>query len=298
MPQGTKVKDLPKSRENIPENHFFYSPAVSIHFLQRGHGTTSVVFLHGFAAATATWDDIAPLFPEDDFTLYLLDLQGFGLSSKPRRDDYGLRRQADILLAFLREKDLRGATVVGHSLGGSIALVAWLLAKDRNLSFISRLVLIGSPAYPQPLPRFLGYLSRPLIGDILLRLVPVRTLVTRSLENVFYDKSLIDENRIRRYSRFYSGKGTAGAFIKTVRQLVVENRDDLVCRYPEIDIPVLLLWGSHDRVVRPAVGRRLAAELPSATFKVIDDCGHNPHEEHPLATAQQIISFLHATAAD
>lgn len=296
MPEGVTVTENAKISENYTGNYFSFLPDISIHYRVLGHGPCQVVFLHGFAAATATWDDIAPLFPADEFTLYLLDLQGFGLSSKPRRDDYGVLRQADILLSFVREKSLLGAAVVGHSLGGSIALAAWLRAKSEGLPLMSRLVLIGAPAYPQPLPRFLGYLRRPLVGDILLRLVPVRTLVQRSLENVFYDKSLIDEERIRRYSGFYAGAGTAGAFVQTVRRLVNDRHDDLVCRYGEIDVPVLLLWGGRDRIVRPAVGDRLAGELPRAILHVIPDCGHNPHEERPALAAEYIISFLRETS--
>src|SRR5512141_2884929 len=90
---------------------FHYSDAVLINFEVHGHGGTPIIFLHGFAAALTTWCDITPLFPPEFATLYLLDLKGFGFSSKPRDRRYTVEEQAAIMIAFLEHEGLSGVVL-------------------------------------------------------------------------------------------------------------------------------------------------------------------------------------------
>ncbi len=75
--------------ENPVERHtFHYSAAIRINYEVAGHGATPIVLLHGFAASLITWHDIRGFFPPERFRLYLLDLKGFGFSTKPRDGHY------------------------------------------------------------------------------------------------------------------------------------------------------------------------------------------------------------------
>ncbi|HEY6838689.1 MAG TPA: alpha/beta fold hydrolase, partial [Geobacteraceae bacterium] len=107
----------------MAQETFHYSARVAINYRVQGDGHVTLVFLHGFAAALTTWDDLAPLFPPESYTLYFLDLKGFGFSSKPRDGRYRLEDQAQIVAAFLEAQVLDDLVIVGHSLGGGIALI-------------------------------------------------------------------------------------------------------------------------------------------------------------------------------
>lgn len=272
---------------------FTYSPDTSIHYRIHGRGPVSVVFIHGFAAALSTWDDLAPLFPPDRFTLYLIDLKGFGFSSKPRRGSYSLEEQAAVVTAFITVQGLRQLVLTGHSLGGGIALLVALRAGERgDDGLIDRLILLDCAAYPQRLPRFMRLLGVPVLARLGMALIPVRLIVTRTLRAVFQDPAAITAERIRRYETCFGRRGIARVLIRTVRELSRTDVSAVIQRYGEIAIRALIIWGENDRIVRPTQGRRLVDALPSARLAVIGDCGHNPHEEQPLRTYELIREFI------
>lgn len=272
---------------------FTFSPVVQISYEVQGQGPTPVVCLHGFAAARSTWHDLAPLFPADRFRLYLLDLKGFGFSVKPRDGRYGIRDQAEIVAAFLANLGLREVALVGHSLGGGIALVVeQLLRAAGTHGVLSRLVLLDCAAYPQRLPKLFRLLRFPLAGAILLRVVPARWIVRYTLPRVFANQAAITPAIIDRYTGCFSREGIPYAFITTVRQIVPPDYDRIIAGYREVPLPTLILWGRQDRIIRLHYGEQLATEIPGARLAVIETCGHNPHEERPAETWAAIAPFL------
>jgi pimeloyl-ACP methyl ester carboxylesterase len=183
--------------------------------------------------------------------------------------------------------------LIGHSYGGTIALLANLIARRSAWPhLIESLVLVGAPAWPQPLPRFFRYLKVPFLGSVTLKILPTRFIVTRALESVYYDRMLVDDRHIERYADCFRGPGTINALVRTVRHLVPDHWEDLCAEYPQIGTPLLLIWGRHDRVVNLRQGERLRDTVPGARLEVIDRCGHNPHEEHPDETWRCIQQFL------
>jgi pimeloyl-ACP methyl ester carboxylesterase len=74
--------------------------------------------------------------------------------------------------------------------------------------------------------------------------------------------------------------------------VIPSDPDSLVARYPEIDVPTLLLWGDMDRVTPPSYALRLAEALPSTDLHVLPDCGHMPQDEHPAETLELVTRFL------
>lgn len=276
---------------------FAYGPGVDISYRIVGHGPVPVVFIHGFAAALTTWDDIAPLFPPERFTLHLIDLKGFGFSSKPRTGSYAVEEQAGVTAAYLKDRGLSQVVLAGHSLGGAIALLVTLQARDRgDTGLVSRLILIAPSAYPQKLPRLMEWLSIPLLPSIGMALIPVRTLVSYTLARVFHDKSAITPERIRRYERCFGRRGMAGVLIRSARAIDPEGYGTITARYREIDVPTLIVWGKEDRIVRIDQGKRLIEEMPDARLAVVEGCGHNPHEERPRDTLGAIMEFLETEA--
>jgi pimeloyl-ACP methyl ester carboxylesterase len=157
---------------------------------------------------------------------------------------------------------------------------------------IEGLVLIGAPAWPQPFPRFFRCLKIPLLGSVILKLLPTRLIVTQALESVYFDRTLVDDRHIERYADCFRGSETVNALVRSARQLVPEQWEEYCAEYPCLDTPLLLIWGSHDRVVKSWQGERLRDTVPGARLAVIECCGHNPHEEQPDETWRLIERFL------
>jgi pimeloyl-ACP methyl ester carboxylesterase len=277
---------------------FGYGPGVCIRYERQGNGPVPVLMLHGFAASRTTWDDLRERFPADEYTLYLIDLMGFGRSSKPRDADYGPLEQAAIVLAFLAELRLSKTVLVGHSYGGTVALLAALMAhRSAWRHLFAGVVLMGTPAWPQPLPRFFRYLKAPLLGTLLLKLLPNRYVVTRALASVYHDRRLVDDRHRERYAHCFRGKGTLNALVMTVRQMIPDHWEEFCAEYPRLDTPLLLLWGRNDRVVRIRQGEQLRDTVSGARLEIIEACGHNPHEEQPDHCWKMIKGFLEEITA-
>ena len=276
------------------ESRFFnFSDSIPIHYQVGGNGPQALVFLHGFAASHTTWHDIIPFFPADRFRVFLLDMKGFGLSAKPRDGVYSIEDQAVMVRAFIREQGLSPVILIGHSLGGGVALRACMQMQAEKEPFaIRKLVLIDCAAYPQRLPKFFRRLKTPLLGPLLIRLIPVRLMVRKTLSQVFCDASVATPERFERYARYFRGKGIPYAMRATVKCIDPDAYLHIGERYRDIKIPTLIIWGEEDRIVKLKHGLRLHEDLTNSRLNILEKCGHNPHEERPEETFAAMEAFL------
>jgi len=138
----------------MSQQSFHFSPDVIINFEVDGEGPRPLLMLHGFGASLESWKDIQP-YLRTNFRVYALDLKGHGLSSKPHDNKYSPQDQADIVTAFIKNRQLTDVVLVGHSYGGGVALLAFLrLSEHTEHNPVSTMILIDSASYPQPLPFF------------------------------------------------------------------------------------------------------------------------------------------------
>jgi pimeloyl-ACP methyl ester carboxylesterase len=250
-----------------------------------------LVCLHGFGANRFTWRHLVePLAPR--FTVTCLDLKGFGQSPKPRDRAYGLRDHAELVTAYFQAHDLRDVTLVGHSFGGIVALAVTLGLCEEEPGRIRALVLIGTPAYPQPLPWFIRLVRTPGLGPLALRAVPARVQVRRILEAAYHDPRRIPPEAVTAYTRALHRPGTYGGIVRTARHFTPSALDGLLPRYATLRVPTLLLWGRHDRIVPLTMGERLTRALPDAELAVIEHAGHLPQEETPEQVVEVLGGFL------
>lgn len=279
--------------KHLPVREYCRSEQIVLRYRVYGRGTVPLVLLHGLAAWGETWSDLVPLIPPDDYTVYIPDLIGSGLSSKPVRADYSIRGHAQTLISFLADTGIQRACLVGHSLGGAIALLARIEAvRQQREDLIERLVLIAAPGFLQRLPLMVRILRLPLAGPLFLSLSAPEMLVRKGLEMVYYDQGLVNSLHIARYAPCYRGRDTKRALLATCRSIVPPDCEEIGACYRHIGIPVLLIWGREDRVVRLSQGRRLNEALPGSRLAIIDECGHNPHEEKPRETVGLIRGFM------
>ncbi len=263
---------------------------INLNHQQTGHGDP-VLLIHGFGESAYTWRHVVPHLARR-YRVIAIDLKGFGDSPKPRDGAYHIYENARAVLKFITDHDLRNITLVGHSLGGGVALVAALYLETQSPNRLSRLILIDSIAYRQTLPLFIRVLATPGVGPLLVRLLPERTQVKSILKLAYHDDDAIPDDAIDTYARLLASPGAKEAALQTARQIIPADVEDLSRKYADVSSPTLILWGREDRIVPLWVAERLNAAVPDSRLEVLDDVGHVPHEEDPSRTLEVIDAFL------
>jgi pimeloyl-ACP methyl ester carboxylesterase len=262
---------------------------LELHFESAGDGPP-LVLLHGFGATLFTWRLLLPSLAASH-EVVRLDLLGFGGSPKPHDGDYSISGQSTLLEHFLAARRLQDVTLIGHSLGGAVALFTALRLKESGL--IRSLVLIDAPAYGQTLQLFIRALRTPL-GPALTRMTPAEIQVRAVLKLAYFDNAAVPNESVRVYANALRSPGAGHALVQTARQLIPPDIEALSQTYPQVRLPTLLVWGRHDDIVPLSTGERLARELPRASLVVIERAGHLPQEEAPAETVRALTGFLGA----
>jgi pimeloyl-ACP methyl ester carboxylesterase len=263
---------------------------VKLFYYEEGKGPP-LLLIHGFGASTYTWRHVAPELAKN-YRVIAVDLKGFGQSDKPFDGRYSVYDQAELLAQLIEDKDLRDLTLVGHSFGGGVALLLALEANRRLDGRITRLVLLDSIAYPQNIPVFFRLLDVPLVSQLGVRMVPPSVQTRVALQIAYFDDSKIDPQEIELYAAPLKTAAGKHAIIHSARQIVPEDIAELSERYKTIELPTLILWCDHDRIVPLEVGIKLRRTLPNSTLRLIEDCGHMPQEEQPASTLALIKGFI------
>jgi pimeloyl-ACP methyl ester carboxylesterase len=263
---------------------------VKLYYSEEGKGPP-LLLIHGFGASTFTWRFVAPELAKDHRVI-AVDLKGFGQSDKPFDGRYSVYDQAELLAQLIEDKDLRDLTLVGHSFGGGVALLLALEANQRLDGRITRLVLLDSIAYPQNIPVFFRLLDVPLVSQLGVRMVPPLVQTRVALQIAYFDDSKIDPEEVELYAAPLKTAAGKHAIIHSARQIVPEDIAELSERYQTIELPTLILWCDHDRIVPLEVGIKLRRTLTNSTLRLVEDCGHMPQEEQPASTLALIKGFI------
>jgi pimeloyl-ACP methyl ester carboxylesterase len=265
--------------------------ADDLHFTVDGRGPP-VVLIHGFGESTFSWRYLIPaLTPRH--RVYAIDLKGFGHSPKPLDSGYSVRDQAKLILEFLELKSITAPTLIGHSFGGGIALLASLELQSRGVR-PAGIVLIDTIALPQHFPLFISLLRIPLLAEIATFLIPARTQARYGLRLAYFDDSKIPLSAENAYAESLRQPGGRHAIIATARRIVPADLPELVSQYPKINVPTLVLWGREDEITPIDVGERLHRAIPQSVFRVIEASGHVPHEENYAEATAMIVAFVDA----
>jgi pimeloyl-ACP methyl ester carboxylesterase len=255
-----------------------------------------VVLIHGMVNSSRHWESVAQRLAAD-FTVIAPDLIGHGDSATPR-GDYSLGAHAAVIRDLLAAIDVERATIVGHSLGGGVAMQFFYQFPQRT----ERLVLVSSGG--------LGHEVSPLLrgaalpgASALLTLAAHPRLVTALSEA---GERLRDRGSgtgvylqaIARALRPLSAAGARHAFLQTLRSVIdvrgqrVSARDRL---YLLRSMPTLIVWGERDHTIPLAHGRDAHAAIPGSRFVTLPSAAHFPHLEDPDGLATALRDFLGTT---
>lgn len=250
-----------------------------------------IILLHGLGANGYTWRHlISVASPGHQF--FTFDMKGFGESPRPDDDKYSLYDQANLIYNFILEKGLRDVVLIGHSMGGGVALLVTLKLKERGQSRVSALVLLDSVAYPQRIPAFIRLLQAPVLGPLTVRLLPADFQVRTILRLAYLDDRKISQDVIDAYAAPLRAPGSAHALVESTRQMMPRDLNAVSGRYGRIDVPTLLIWCREDTIVPLHVGEALHAAIPKSKLVTMEGCGHFPHEEQPEIVVPLIMRFL------
>lgn len=255
-----------------------------------------ILLIHGITSTSAVWRDVMPWLIER-FTVLAPDLLGHGHSAKPR-GDYSLGAYASGIRDLLTALGYDAATVVGHSLGGGVAMQIAYQFPER----CERLVLVSSgglgdevhgvlraatlpgaewvlPLIARPRVRDAGRAVGDFLGRIGVRPAPELAEIARGYG------SLADRE-------------AREAFLHTLRAVIdpggqrVSARDRL---YLAADVPTLMIWGARDRVIPVEHGRRAHGEIPGSRFVELPEAGHFPMLDAPQQLVRELIDFITST---
>jgi len=271
-------------------------PALRLH-VETPNGTGQgrpVVVLHGYLATLESWRGLVPLLPGRE--LWLFDLKGHGKSPCPADGHYTVTDQAELVLAQMGS--MRDVTLVGHSFGGGVALLAAVRLKQQGR--LARLVLVDALAFPDLLSGWAqwlrwGWVSAYLaIAPFALSQTAATAAVRMGLNILCKHPENITLASIEAYAGNLRQPARANALIQTGRYLVEEQYREIENGFRSIDVPTLIVWGKDDPLVpMPDNTRKLLAGIQgSQLFVPQDACGHIAHEELPGPVLAAIAAFI------
>ena len=264
-------------------------------FRQAGQGPP-MLLLHGLGDSSAAW---AVLLPELARTHRVIapDLLGHGCSDTPR-GDYSIPAHANDLRDLLGALRIRRATVIGHSLGGGLAMQ--LAYQFPHL--VDRLVLVAPGGVTRDVHQLLRLMALPG-GDKLLALVQVpavRAALRRSGRSLVaaLRRTGVEIPDITGALDALSRPGQQRAFLRTLRS-VVDWQGQVMCmldrnQLPD-GLPVLLVWGNRDPIIPVAHAELARQAIPGSRLEVFPGAGHFPHRTDPARFLAVVRDFLPST---
>lgn len=229
-----------------------------IHYIEKGSGENHVLLIHGLAAHTYTWRHLLDVLPVEGYHVWALDILGFGLSDKPKGVSYGATLFMKQIHDFIRAKGISGTHIIGNSMGGGLALEMAVYHPED----IKTMTLIDAVGYPMRLPLPLEIAK--IFGSVEKHFeMENKFIVKEILIQLMHDSSKITREQIIQYELPFRIPGGAEALIKTIQSFnnAELSKDDQF--FPQIHIPVLLIWGAHDKWIPLCYYDHFVKDFPS-----------------------------------
>ncbi len=256
----------------------------------------ALVLIHGLTGSSTTWREVMPDLAER-FTVIAPDLLGHGQSAKPR-GDYSLGAFASGIRDLLVALGIDRATVIGHSLGGGVALQLAYQFPER----CERLVLVSSGGLGKEVHIMLRAVSLPGSELVLpFVLAPQIHQVLGSVGGFFSRLGIRPTVSRAELWRSYTGLTEdlgRRAFVHTVRSVIdvsgqrVSALDRL---YLAQEVPTLIVWGDQDRLIPVAHAHATHELIPGSVLRIIEGVGHSVPYEAPAEFLEAVAGFIDST---
>jgi pimeloyl-ACP methyl ester carboxylesterase len=271
--------------------------AVTLHghdlwYLDRGAGP-AVLFIHGLLGSSRSWEHLVDSVGTDH-RVVAPDLFGHGASAKPR-GDYSLGAQAATLRDLLDRLAIDRVTLVGHSLGGGIAMQFCYLFPER----VERLVLVSSGGLGREVSPLLRSATLPA-AEWVLPLIASRWVrgraeaVGRALTGRGW-RAGSDLTEAWRGFTSLADADSRRAFLATVRSVIDPGGQTVTAREHlpmATSVPTLLVWGAKDRIIPSWHAVTAQAGFPGCRVEIFERAGHFPHLAEPERFEALLADFV------
>lgn len=255
----------------------------------------AILLIHGIGDNSTTWSTVQTQLAQR-FTVIAPDLLGHGKSDKPRAD-YSVAAYANGMRDLLSVLDIDDVTVIGHSLGGGVAMqFAYQFPQ-----LVNRLILVGAGGVTKDVNIALRLASLPMGSEALalLRLplvLPALQVLGRVSGTVFGSTGVgRDIPDMLRILADLPEPTASSAFARTLRA-VVDWRGQVVTMldrcYLTQSVPVQLIWGDRDAVIPVSHGEMAHAAMPGSRLEVFADSGHFPFHDDPDRFVEVVEKFI------
>jgi pimeloyl-ACP methyl ester carboxylesterase len=278
--------------EYVGEDKYITVDGYRIRYQCAGSGETSVMLLHGLGGYIETWYLTIPALIKD-YTVYTIDMLGFGKSDKPLDKPYTYQFFAHFLHRILTTLGISRMVLVGHSLGGGSSLQYSIFYPES----VEKLVLISSGGLGSKFSLALRVLTLPGLGEKFSR--PSYEGSRQVLEAIYYDKNItIPEEWIELNYAMSSLPGAQQIFLTTLRagSYIFGGKrkvlKPIMQHLDEIQAPTLLIWGRQDETCPFRASSLALRKIPKVEILSLDNCGHYPMGEYTELVNRRLVEFL------
>ena len=292
-----RTPNLRRVREIVPTLQFRTIHGYRRAFRIAGSGP-ALLLIHGIGDNSTTWNTVQAKLAQR-FTVIAPDLLGHGQSDKPRAD-YSVAAYANGMRDLLSVLDIEHVTVVGHSLGGGVAMqFAYQFPQ-----LVDRLILVGAGGVTKDVNIALRIASLPMGSEALallrLPLVLPAMQVAGKVAGTVLGSTRIgrDLPDVLRILRDLPEPTASSAFTRTLRA-VVDWRGQVVTMldrcYLTESVPVQLIWGEQDAVIPVSHAQMAHAAMPGSQLEIFKRSGHFPFHDDPDRFVEVVEQFIDST---
>jgi pimeloyl-ACP methyl ester carboxylesterase len=244
-----------------------------------------VVLVHGTPTRSYMWRKVAPTLAERN-SVYVYDLLGFGESERKEGQDLSIAAQARLLDELVDAWGLERAAVVGHDIGGGVALRSHLV-EGTGYSRIALVdAVVVTPWMPEANQHFEAHIEayRTMPPHLFEAIVAAHFREATSPQ--------MDGDAWEAYLSQWRGEEGKLAFLRKEEGLRERDTAELEPRLGEVDAPMLVVWGEEDAWLDPSQADRLGEAIPNSHVKKIPGVGHFVPEDAPEELARELSVFL------
>lgn len=257
-----------------------------------------LILVHGFGAAVEHWRHNIPVLSQQH-TVYALDLVGFGASRKPRvnyKIDLWVEQVYDFWQTFIGQR----AILVGNSIGSLVCVCA--AAKHPEMVEATALLNLPDvslraeaiPRWLQPIVNGLeGAIASPLLLKLLFKVLRRPAVIRRWAAFAYAHPSAVSDELVEIFAAPAYDEGAAQTFcalFTAIRQ--PQFSPPVKTILPQLEVPILLIWGRQDRMVPPSLAQTLVKLNPHIELVELDRVGHCPHDESPEQFHRVLLGWL------
>ncbi|HEX2160388.1 MAG TPA: alpha/beta hydrolase [Thermoleophilaceae bacterium] len=261
-------------------------------FRRAGSGPP-LFLIHGITNSGQSWEPAMRLLARD-FDVIAPDLPGHGNSDR-QRGDHSLGIHACVMRDLLHVLEIDRVTVVGHSLGGGVAMQFSYQFPE----MVERLVLVGSGGLGREVSPLVRSAALPFAEQV-LPLLTARPLVdsVTAIAGLLGKVGLKPGADLAEISRGIASLGDTerrAAFVRTVRSVMSPRGQRVTANdrlYLAAETPMLIVWGERDPIIPVEHGLAAHAQLPNSRLEVFENAGHFPQLDDPLRFAELLTDFV------